>query len=75
MFALTIPCEIGDIAWGIRNIGGVPHINGGRIDKMYFASDMSLIICIRNGAKGTWGTSIFPTLEAAKEYLSKQNQN
>lgn len=70
-----LPCRVGDEAWGIRNINGTPHIKHGRINQMYYSSDMSLIICVKGVAKGTWGTTVFPTLVAAEKYIEDNFNN
>ena len=66
---VTLPCKMGDIAWGIRKYKGCQRINSGIVNQMYFGEDMRLCISVKNVTMGEWGKKIFPTKEAAEAYL------
>lgn len=71
----NLPCVMGDKAWGIRYVRGKPIIRYGPVSQMYYSSDMSLIIVIKGVARGTWGTTVFPTLAAAEKYIENKFNN
>ena len=63
------PCKIGDEVWGIRSYRGVKHPQQGRVDEMYFTSDMRLNIRVKHICIGEWGKKIFATREEAEAAL------
>ena len=63
------PCKIGDEVWGIRNYNGVKHPQRGRVNEMFYRSDMSLLIVVKHICRGQWGVDVFPTYEAAQAVL------
>lgn len=66
---LLPPCKIGDEVWGIRNYKGKKHPQRGRVNEMFYRSDMSLLITVKHVCRGTWGVNVFPTFEAAEAAL------
>ena len=65
----TIPCKLGDVAWGIRNYRGHKQVKRGIISEMYFGrggnGGMKLYIAIKGVCRGEWGKDIFKTREEA----------
>jgi hypothetical protein len=42
---------------------------------MSFTQDMKLMIVVRHVARGQWGEKVFPTYEAAEQYLVERGSN
>ena len=65
----SIPCELGDIAWGIRNYKGHKQAKRGVVSEMYFRRGMNgrmtLCIAVKGVCRGEWGKTIFGTREEA----------
>jgi flagellar biosynthesis/type III secretory pathway protein FliH len=68
---IVLPCKIGDEVWGIRSYHGVKHPQQGRVDGMYFTSDMRLNIRVKHICIGNWGEKIFATREEAEAALKE----
>ena len=71
---IVLPCKVGDEVWGIRSYHGVKHPQQGRVDEMYFTSDMRLNIRVKHICIGNWGEKIFATREEAEAALRKEGQ-
>lgn len=69
----TLPCKIGDEVWGIRNFRGKKHPQRGRVNEMFYRSDMSLLIVVKNICRGEWGKVVFPTYEAAMAAVERKD--
>lgn len=67
-----IPCKIGDTVYAIRNHRGEKYPHKGVVSEMYFTSDMSLMIVVKNIERGQWGKEVFRTEEEAEKYLKKE---
>lgn len=73
--AAHLPCKIGDRVWAIRCFKGVKHPQDGIVSEMFFTKDMKLHIIVKYVARGEWGKTVFPTREAAEEYMRKEKGN
>ena len=58
---VELPCKIGDYVWAVRSYRGKKHPQRGFVSDMYFANDMSIIIVVKNIARGKWGETVFAT--------------
>lgn len=72
---IVLPCKVGDEVWGIRSYHGVKHPQQGRVDEMYFTSDMRLNIRVKHICIGNWGEKIFLTREEAEAALKEGHNN
>ena len=70
--AITLPCRIGDRVWAIRNYKGILHPQEGIVSDMYFSSNMELVICVKNIARGIWGKTVFATKEEAEAKIARR---
>lgn len=65
-----LPCKIGDELWAIRSYKGKKVPIKGKVSEMYYVDEsMRLCIVVKCVARGEWGKTVFPTYEAAAEYL------
>lgn len=67
-----LPCKIGDIVWAIKRYKGHKHVEEGRVNDMAYDNNMRLVIRVKHITRGEWGTSIFPSKEAAEHYLIQE---
>ena len=70
---IPFPCNIGDTVYAIRNHRGEKYPHKGVVSEMYFTSDMSLMIVVKNIARGQWGKEVFRTEEEAEKALEGIN--
>ena len=70
--AVALPCRIGDRVWAIRNYKGILHPQEGIVSDMYFSSNMELVICVKNIARGIWGKAVFATKEEAEAEIGRR---
>lgn len=73
--AVALPCRIGDRVWAIRNYKGILHPQEGIVSDMYFSSNMELVICVKNIARGIWGKTVFATEAEAYEEIGRRKGN
>jgi hypothetical protein len=66
-----IPCKLGDEVWAIRNYSGTKKAVAGKVSEMYFIEEMTLIIVVKNVARGKWGEKIFATREECERAINE----
>lgn len=73
---IELPCKVGDTVWAIRSYNpGKKVVVSGKVSEMYYIDEaMTLCIVVKGVCRGVWGVSIFPTQEAAEEYLKKKEK-
>lgn len=72
--ARVIPCKLGDEVWTIRNYSGTKKAVAGKVSEMYFIEEMTLIIVVKNVARGKWGEKIFATREECEKAIKEKEE-
>ena len=72
---MVIPCCIGDKVWVMRSYNGVPQAREGVVSEMYFIEKMTLVIVVKNIARGQWGKKIFATREECERAIAECQKN
>jgi hypothetical protein len=70
-----LPCKVGDTVWAIRSYNpGKKVVVSGKVSEMYYIDEsMKLCIVVKGITRGEWGKRVFPTCEAAENYLRGLN--
>ena len=69
---MIIPCRLGDKVWAIRNYSGHKKAIEGKVSEMYFIEEMTLVIVVKNVARGRWGKTIFATREECERAINER---
>lgn len=69
-----LPCKVGDEVWAIRSYKNTKFPVKGKVSEMYYIDEsMKLCIVVKGVTRGEWGKAVFPTYEAAEDYLNKRS--
>lgn len=73
---MTLPCEVGDMMWGIRTYGGKyvkknKNAEQARVTEMYFSEGMRLCIVLKGVCRGEYGVAVFGSREEAEAALKE----
>lgn len=68
----TLPCKIGDKAWGIRGYkshGMIPRL--GEVVAMEYSDTMKLVVTLKGVCRGIWGAKVFSTKAEAEAAIAE----
>ena len=71
---MGVPCNIGDMVWGLRKCRGYRVPGQGVVTEMYYNKKMELIIKVKYVCKGQWGKDVFVSLADAKAALREEGE-
>ena len=73
---VQLPCEVGDVMWGIRTYGGKyvqkkKRPECAKVTEMYFGEGMRLCIVLKGLCRGEYGVTVFGSREEAEAALKE----
>ena len=74
---VEIPCQIGDVVYGVKNTRGAYIAERGIVSEMYFVpcgDGMKLQILLKYICRGSFGESIFLTREECEAECKRRNE-
>ena len=74
---MRLPCEVGDMMWGIRTYGGKyvqkkKRPECAKVTEMYFGEGMRLCIVLKGLCRGEYGVTVFGSREEAEAALKEE---
>ena len=67
---VTLPCKIGQPAWGVSAYNKALKARLGVVSEMVFNSDMELVITVQGISRGRWGEAVFATEDEANKAIA-----